>query len=234
MSNTSNVVGGGSTSSNSRQCHVCHKLTDLLSCSKCKRTYYCGRECQVADWKSHKAFCKMNVDLATRVSAMHPSLLTWSKKLKRLFKSNAVCTAMSLIAMVSLEVGERTPDEVVVFMADFTRRDAFVTAAAAVDSCDLPQFFPNEPDTLYHLSVQRQYTNETHPHQNNMLGLFIVDTGEEGVPPLCESMPFAVDTETTALLDSLMRGRDAASPDTVVERLIKEGNRAVATAWDTL
>lgn len=26
----------------------------LLACSKCKATHYCGKECQVEDWKIHK------------------------------------------------------------------------------------------------------------------------------------------------------------------------------------
>ena len=29
----------------------------LLSCGKCKNTYYCSRECQVQDWKDHKKTC---------------------------------------------------------------------------------------------------------------------------------------------------------------------------------
>lgn len=31
---------------------------DLLKCSACKITWYCSRNCQQADWKSHKPFCK--------------------------------------------------------------------------------------------------------------------------------------------------------------------------------
>ena len=29
----------------------------LLTCARCKRTRYCSRECQAADWKSHKTEC---------------------------------------------------------------------------------------------------------------------------------------------------------------------------------
>jgi hypothetical protein len=29
----------------------------LMTCQRCKVTYYCNRECQVADWKSHKKQC---------------------------------------------------------------------------------------------------------------------------------------------------------------------------------
>ena len=30
-------------------------------CSGCCRVYYCSRECQVVDWKSHKKLCRVNV-----------------------------------------------------------------------------------------------------------------------------------------------------------------------------
>lgn len=30
----------------------------LQACSICKRAYYCGKECQTADWNSHKQVCK--------------------------------------------------------------------------------------------------------------------------------------------------------------------------------
>ena len=31
----------------------------LLSCSKCKKRKYCGKECQKGHWKLHKKVCKM-------------------------------------------------------------------------------------------------------------------------------------------------------------------------------
>mmetsp|Transcript_5810 Transcript_5810/g.8719 ORF Transcript_5810/g.8719 Transcript_5810/m.8719 type:complete len:406 (+) Transcript_5810:58-1275(+) len=30
----------------------------LMQCSRCKLAYYCSKECQRADWKKHKVFCK--------------------------------------------------------------------------------------------------------------------------------------------------------------------------------
>ena len=36
----------------------CCKPESTQRCSKCKYVWYCGRECQVADWKSHKKMCK--------------------------------------------------------------------------------------------------------------------------------------------------------------------------------
>jgi hypothetical protein len=38
-------------------CNVCSKTENLKKCSKCKSVYYCGYECQKADWNSHKKTC---------------------------------------------------------------------------------------------------------------------------------------------------------------------------------
>lgn len=38
-------------------CPICNKGADRL-CSKCKRAWYCGRDCQVSHWKEHKKSCK--------------------------------------------------------------------------------------------------------------------------------------------------------------------------------
>lgn len=34
----------------------CNNKTNML-CNRCRRGYYCSKECQVNDWKNHKAFC---------------------------------------------------------------------------------------------------------------------------------------------------------------------------------
>ena len=44
------------------QRHKFHKRglpSEFKRCSKCKEATYCGRECQVADWKMHKTRCKV-------------------------------------------------------------------------------------------------------------------------------------------------------------------------------
>ncbi|GLB41022.1 putative MYND finger [Lyophyllum shimeji] len=41
-------------------CSVCSKGSaevQLQQCSRCKSRYYCGRECQVSDWQTHKVTC---------------------------------------------------------------------------------------------------------------------------------------------------------------------------------
>ena len=30
----------------------------LERCGQCRRVYYCSRQCQLADWKTHKVGCK--------------------------------------------------------------------------------------------------------------------------------------------------------------------------------
>lgn len=41
-----------------KTCEVCKKPASS-KCSKCKSSWYCGRECQVSAWKSHKQRCKV-------------------------------------------------------------------------------------------------------------------------------------------------------------------------------
>ena len=47
---------------NYKRLHACYRCgkddVPLKKCSACKYVSYCGRECQKADWKSHKEVCK--------------------------------------------------------------------------------------------------------------------------------------------------------------------------------
>ena len=42
-------------------CAVC-QTPSKLQCSACKITYYCSRDCQKKDWKTHKQLCKKPTD----------------------------------------------------------------------------------------------------------------------------------------------------------------------------
>ncbi len=44
------------TSLDGHKCQVCRKET-TKKCPRCRTAYYCGAECQQADWKCHKTCC---------------------------------------------------------------------------------------------------------------------------------------------------------------------------------
>ena len=45
---------------NAPSCIICHKSENLKKCAKCSTTPYCSRDCQKADWKTHKKICAGN------------------------------------------------------------------------------------------------------------------------------------------------------------------------------
>jgi splicing suppressor protein 51 len=46
-------------------------LPSLQACARCKTALYCGRDCQKADYKSHKKFCPKPVEHSNSYSAPH-------------------------------------------------------------------------------------------------------------------------------------------------------------------
>jgi hypothetical protein len=40
------------------RCNTCDNVNPNNKCSTCKLVKYCSRECQIKDWKDHKALCK--------------------------------------------------------------------------------------------------------------------------------------------------------------------------------
>merc|ERR1719150_557862 len=40
-------------------CPSCYKIGEHSACSGCLMISYCSKKCQKADWKSHKALCKV-------------------------------------------------------------------------------------------------------------------------------------------------------------------------------
>jgi hypothetical protein len=41
-----------------RFCAACRKHASSTRCARCRAVYYCGRACQKAHWKGHKAGCQ--------------------------------------------------------------------------------------------------------------------------------------------------------------------------------
>jgi hypothetical protein len=52
--------------------------TLLMKCKECKVAYYCSKECQVADWKSHKKMCDVVDSGRVSLSAFKTSRTTAS------------------------------------------------------------------------------------------------------------------------------------------------------------
>jgi hypothetical protein len=40
------------------KCAACHKPSATASCSRCKLVFYCSKDCQKAQWRLHKVYCK--------------------------------------------------------------------------------------------------------------------------------------------------------------------------------
>lgn len=45
-----------------KACDKCGKEAQLHKCGGCGTKYYCGKDCQKADWKDHKEACKKKCD----------------------------------------------------------------------------------------------------------------------------------------------------------------------------
>ncbi|KAH8726913.1 hypothetical protein GQ44DRAFT_738659 [Phaeosphaeriaceae sp. PMI808] len=48
-------------------------VANLQVCARCKTTRYCGRDCQTADWKTHKKECSKIAAKAFKTNTMHGS-----------------------------------------------------------------------------------------------------------------------------------------------------------------
>ncbi|KAH9841137.1 uncharacterized protein C8Q71DRAFT_440672 [Rhodofomes roseus] len=53
-----------------RQCFSREPMVKLFVCSKCKKIYYCSRECQKKDWPLHKDACKDIADLNKKIELL--------------------------------------------------------------------------------------------------------------------------------------------------------------------
>jgi hypothetical protein len=59
-----------------RKCETQMDSVKLMKCQRCKLAYYCSKECQVANWKSHKKMCKALSSSTESSSEQKTSILT--------------------------------------------------------------------------------------------------------------------------------------------------------------
>jgi mitochondrial splicing suppressor protein 51 len=64
-------VNTNADSDNSNVCTTCKTTEKLKRCAKCNTTLYCSRECQKADWKSHKKLCSKNAAATAAAAAVN-------------------------------------------------------------------------------------------------------------------------------------------------------------------
>ena len=138
-------------------CRKCNKMEhstefqkNLLKCSRCKSAFYCSRECQVADWKAHKPFCKAVSSKATKVMRFNEQTIYG-------FVENNYFSILKEIVKVSIETGKSKGD--LLLELDFYDSSENGRGAPALQTP--PQFKvavskgyfegsrPNEPDWFY-------------------------------------------------------------------------------------
>lgn len=52
-------------------CKICHSTLGLKSCSKCRRTFYCSKNCQKIDWRTHKSECDSDQDVVIQSNGVN-------------------------------------------------------------------------------------------------------------------------------------------------------------------
>lgn len=72
-------------------CKRCGSVEGLLACSKCHVFKYCGRDCQRADWPTHRPLCTMLADIKDEV---WPGIGAAAKRLKCAKEAGIVSEAL--------------------------------------------------------------------------------------------------------------------------------------------
>jgi hypothetical protein len=121
----------------------------LMKCQRCKLTYYCSKECQVANWKSHKKMCK-----ALSIANLSPSAQKTSQTtmwafiksnyfdiVKEIYRKTQECNVPKKEIMVEIDFYGDAPalrNKMQLWLtSDFFKESAFI---------DAPEWFRTEMD----------------------------------------------------------------------------------------
>lgn len=140
-----------------KQCKKCNKMEQTLEfqgslqkCSRCRAAWYCSKECQRADWKDHKPFCKP-------VSKKESKIHRFSEQSVLDFIQNNYVSILREIVNVSKETGLKKRE----LLLELDFYDSCKNGKGAPALQDPPKFKiaatkgylegsrPNEPDWFY-------------------------------------------------------------------------------------
>jgi hypothetical protein len=130
-----------------KRCRHCGKIetlgdAKLMKCQRCKLIYYCSKECQVANWKSHKKSCKAISSSTVSQSAHKTSNATmWAffdsnyfDIVKEVYKKTQECNVAKTEILVEIDFYGDAPalrNEFKVWLTS-----GFLGASALVDAPD--------------------------------------------------------------------------------------------------
>jgi hypothetical protein len=151
-------------------CKHCEKIETLdgakhMKCQRCKLTYYCSRDCQVADWKSHKKLCKEVSSSKLSLSAHKTSItIMWAfiqsnyfDIIKEIYKKTQEYNVLKKELFVEIDFYGDAPalqNKIKVWLtSDFLKESALV---------DAPHWFRTDAEKEYNArNLREQYEEVT-------------------------------------------------------------------------
>ncbi|GFH52352.1 hypothetical protein CTEN210_08827 [Chaetoceros tenuissimus] len=189
---------------------------NMRVCSKCKKSHYCSRECQVAHWPMHKEICKEIVAMEENlVQTMNPT----EAKIRDLFehqwmlKAGVLLSAAVFATLKHEELRKQPPTKVVYVDLEFNyNAQTFLLAeepkAVPITSCfDRNEILEKYQNDAKRLGRQRcaQYAVVTCEEANS--SFFHLVVLEEGLPfKLPANLPLQYFFANTALKSDLFQG----------------------------